>query len=192
MESQDLLSQVNFSERTPESLFSESLALSTKPWNAYSDKASLKRAAFWIHLRQDIHVALMLQSPIHVDHTLYEQTVSVAIQITEEDLAARKVARDRRGSQQHSPLVVLTEDRNDARVDCAWANRLVGLTCRIIIYCYDIREQSIEKWTSLLVELESWNFGKPATFQPFFEMAPDPEGGRPFPTLHLQNDWHGG
>lgn len=182
---------MNLSERKPESLFSESLALSTKPWNAYSDKASLKRAAFWIHLRQDIHIALILQCPIHVDHTLYEQTVSVAIQITEEDLAARKVAPDQRGSQQHSPLVGLTEDRNHARIDCAWTNRLVGLTCRIINYCYQLRAQSTEGWTSLLVELESWNLEKPATFRPFFEMDPDPEGGRPFPTLHFQNDWHG-
>lgn len=188
---------VNLSERQPESLFSEGLALSMEPWNAYSNKACLKRAAFWVHLRQDIHVALMLGCPVRVEHTLYEQTVAFAIRATEDDFQTRMASHSQpeglqQPQHQHFPRTADgCEERCGNRADCAWANRMVGLACRVINYCFGSSTQTIKEWTSLLVELESWNLRKPDTFRPFFEQAPDPANGRPFPIVHLQNDWHG-
>jgi len=183
-------SQLAF-ERWPESLFSERLALSAEPWNAYSNNGSLNRAAFWIHLRQDIHIALVLECPVRVDHALYEQAISMAIRITDEDLMARGAVQSYQNSACRPPSLTLVEARCNTGVECARTNRLVGLTCRIINYCFDSNPQSIENWSSLLAELESWDIGKPNTFLPFFDMAPDPENRRPFPEIHLQNDWHG-
>ncbi|KAH7161005.1 hypothetical protein EDB81DRAFT_783722 [Dactylonectria macrodidyma] len=182
---------VNLSEKHPESLFSERLALSTEPWNTYSVNGALKRAAYWIHLRQDIHIALIFECPVRVDNILYDQTVATATEITEKDWMNRNISTICRREQQNGSLTPRpVEEICNIKVECAWANQLVGLTCRIINYCFDSRSRSVQEWLSLTMALESWNIRKPDAFRPLLEIGPDPANGRPFPAIYLQNDWH--
>ena len=136
-------------------------------------------------------MALILECPVRVDHTLYRQTVAVAMGITEQDLA-EGMNKHRGVEEEHeaSPSAQ-ARPRCNTKVECAWTNRLVGLTCRILNYCFDTRPRSIQEWSSLLIELETWGVEKPDTFQPYFETDPDPGNGQPFPKVYLQNDWHG-
>lgn len=141
----------------------------------------------------------MLECPVRVDHALYEPTVAIANRITEEDLDTRV----RSGHPQTDGQSASPEDYSSTsgtspavgqlsiQVECAWANRIVGLTCRILNYCYGSSARTYQAWTSLMVELESWNVGKPRTFHPFHESMPEPGKGLHFPKIWLQNDWHG-
>lgn len=93
---------------------------------------------------------------------------------------------------QNSPVeTAMKSEPYDPKVDCAWTNRLVGLACEVVNYCFGSQQQSIEKWMSLTTRVESWNIQKPLTFEPFFEQSSDISDGHPFPTVHLLNDWHG-
>lgn len=142
-------------------------------------------------MRQDIHVALLLECAVLVDHTLYAQTIASAVQITNEDVAARHAIHYPQEGQDDSPVSQRSQQKRDYGVECAWTNRLVGLTCRVINFCFASATQSTPDWTTLLSELESWNIGKPESFRPFFELPPASDKGRPFPKICLQNDWHG-
>ncbi|KIW28137.1 uncharacterized protein PV07_07819 [Cladophialophora immunda] len=174
---------VNFSsERVPDTIFTEGLALSTTPWNAYATQASLKQAAFWVHLRQDIHVALLLECPVNVDYTLYTQTVAVAQTITERGTVDWNADRghEQDGSAATSAIVV----------ECAWANRIVGIALNVVNYCYSDSEKTVDQWATLLVSLERWNIEKPPSFSPFFECKPATSTGEGFPHIYLMSDWH--
>ncbi len=133
-----------------------------------------------MHLRQDIHVALLLQCPIDVDHTLYAQTVAVATSITEQDLLQRSL---RQGNSSE------IADLYSGRIECAWANKIVGFALNAVNYCYSKTAKTIDQWGSILVTLERWNIEKPDTFSPFLEVPPDATEGIVFPGIYLATDW---
>lgn len=76
-------------------------------------------------------------------------------------------------------------------IDCAWANRMVSLTCDIINYCFDEDEKSVDEWLILGAKLERWNVEKPVTFRPFCERERDIGRKRVFPEIWLASDCHG-
>lgn len=128
------------------------------------------RAAFWVHLRQDIHVALLLQCPIRTDFEpcLRREEIIVSLE---------KEANGQRVSQ--------------TAIDCAWGNRMVTILCNVINYCFQKGERLIEPWTALWVDVERWSFERPSSFNPFCVRERDPSRNRTFPEIWLTSDCHG-
>ena len=143
----------------------------------------MKQAAFWVHMRQDIHVALMLECPISVDFPLYVQTLAVVMEITQQDTAAHR--------EQEAYMSLKTQHGYKARAECAWSNKVIGLVCDVVNYCFGEADPTVEDWSTLLLKLERWNLEKPRTFVPFFERGHDNAQKRPFPDIYLSSDWHG-
>ncbi|CAI4215969.1 unnamed protein product [Parascedosporium putredinis] len=165
----------------PDTLFSSSLALSTSPWSAYMDKeGSLKRAAFWVHIREDIHVALFLRWPIKIDCPLFQQNLKAIKDLTKANLAERRTSLEPPGLRLPRP-----------DIECAWSNHIIGLTCHVINFCFGPEQgKSVETWAVLLSQVECWNLEKPDTFAPFHEHDAEPEQNQVFPTILLSCDWH--
>jgi hypothetical protein len=169
-------------ERAPDTLFASALALSTSPWYPYAGAdGSLKRAAFWVHVREDIHVALLLRCPIKIDYTLFHQNIEATAELTREDLMQRQAGTNLASSSYPRPVI-----------ECAWSNQMIGLTCDVINYCFGPREdKTVETWATLLAKAERWNLQKPPTFEPFHEQDPEKEQNQIFPRIWLSCDWHG-
>ncbi|KAL2421476.1 hypothetical protein ABEF95_008815 [Exophiala dermatitidis] len=66
-----------FSGQDPDTLFTAALAISANPSDMTTQQADVGRAAFWVHLRQDVHVALLLQIPIRTDYPPCLQTEKI-------------------------------------------------------------------------------------------------------------------
>ncbi|KAL1851687.1 hypothetical protein VTK73DRAFT_9378 [Phialemonium thermophilum] len=201
-------------ERLQDSLFSSSLALSTSPWLAYRDEEGiLKRAAFWVHVREDIHVALFLRCPIKIDYVLFQQNFEAVAQLTHADCLARGQlsagSRRRAGGGGDStaddesaavpppppppPLPATSHScQSQQVVECAWSNQIIGLTCDVINFCFGEPEHdhAVETWAALLAKVERWNLEKPPTFMPFHEQDSRPEENQVFPRIWLSCDWH--
>ncbi|RFU30276.1 hypothetical protein B7463_g6069, partial [Scytalidium lignicola] len=168
-------------ERPPDSLFSSSLALSTSPWYAYVDEeGSLKRAAFWVHVREDIHVALFLRCPIKIDYMLFQQNIEAVAQLTNADLIERQGGSSSASTKTSRPTI-----------ECAWSNQMIGLTCDVINFCFGPeQDKTVDAWATLLAKAERWNLEKPATFAPFHEQDAKPEENQVFLRISLSCDWH--
>jgi hypothetical protein len=143
----------------------------------------MKQAAFWIHMRQDIHVALILECPISVDFPLYIQTLAVVTEITELDNTAQ------REQESHSSFKI--QHGHKASTECAWSNKVIGLMCDVVNYCFKEAEWTVDDWSTLLLKLERWNLEKPSSFVPFFERGYNIAENRSFPEIYLSSDWHG-
>ncbi|OAA59048.1 Zn(2)-C6 fungal-type DNA-binding domain protein [Niveomyces insectorum RCEF 264] len=198
-------------ERPPDSLFSSSLALSTAPWLAYRDEEGfLKRAAFWVHVREDIHVALFLRCPIQIDYALFQQSIEAVAQVTHGDRLARghqpgstggaagagtgsattATTTGTNGSTAAIPTS-LPPRRPQPMVECAWSNQIIAWTCDVINFCFGPRQdEAVGAWAALLAKVERWNLEKPPTFNPFHEQDPRPEENQVFPRIWLSCDWH--
>ena len=160
------------SEKNPENLFTAALAISTNPSEMVSDQVDLGRAAFWVHLRQDIHVAMLLQVPVNTDYPPCLQREKILANL------------DHITSSQNTGM------RQEA-VDCAWANRMASLLLDIINYCFqDSQPRDIEPWVMLRSRLDYWRIAKPTTFDPYYERARNPSQGRVFPEIWISTDCH--
>ncbi|KAL2825682.1 hypothetical protein BJY01DRAFT_256201 [Aspergillus pseudoustus] len=155
-----------------ETLFTSSLAISVKPQGTLSDKVDLGRAAFWVHLRQDIHVALLLQVPIDVDYPpciQKDQILAGMDYITTTTQPGSSLGKD--------------------TIDCAWANRIAVLLVDVINYCFqDSGSRELESWIHIRGRLDHWSAAKPRRFQPYYERPADPASGRVFPDIWIACD----
>lgn len=131
---------------------------------------NLGRAAFWVHLRQDIHVALLLQIPINMDYPPC--------------LRKDMILEDMQDVMSHK-----TSARDDI-IDCAWANQLAILLVDIINYSFQQGPRELEAWISLRGRLDHWIIAKPRRFHPYYERARDAAKGRIFPEIWITCDCH--
>jgi len=156
-------------EKNTETLFTAALAISANPSDTLSDRMDLGRAAFWVHLRQDVHVALLLQVPINTDYPpcLHREKVLENLDL----ITTQKAAPVRQES-----------------VDCAWANRIAVLLVDIINYCFQDGPRNLEPWIALRGRLDHWSIAKPRNLKPYYERAPAPSEGRVFPDIWLSSD----
>lgn len=150
-------------ERNTENLFTSSLAISASP-----DRLDLSYAAFWVHLRQDIHIALLLQVPISTDYP-------------------PSLQREKILQELNSITVEETSVRQEV-VDCAWANRIAVLLMDIVNFCFRTQPRDLERWIELRGRVDHWRMAKPSRFQPYYERAPSPAEGRYFPDIWLATD----
>ncbi|KAL1870827.1 hypothetical protein VTK73DRAFT_2384 [Phialemonium thermophilum] len=160
----------NLSEKNTETLFTAALAIAANPSETFSDEMDLGRAAFWVHLRQDIHVALLLEVPINTDYPpcLHRERIIENLDwITTQKVPARQET-----------------------IDCAWANRMSVLLVDIINYCFQKGPRNVEEWISLRSRLDHWSVAKPKKFQPYYERAAAPSEGRVFPEIWISSDCH--
>ncbi|KIW29810.1 uncharacterized protein PV07_05597 [Cladophialophora immunda] len=159
----------NLEDSQPDSLFTAALALNTSSDVVPSEEESLMRAAFWVHLRQDIHVALLLKCPIRSDFEPCLRKDEILSSLEKE---------------------VQGQGVSQTAIDCAWGNRMVSLLCDVINYCFQEGERTLETWTLLWVDVERWCFEKPPSFKPYCERERDPSRNRVFPEIWLTCDWH--
>ncbi|KAF2094295.1 hypothetical protein NA57DRAFT_60925 [Rhizodiscina lignyota] len=152
-------------EKQAETLFTASLAFTADPSELSTKEEALKCASFWVHLRQDIHVALFLQCPIRTDYSPY---------LRKDDI-----------------LLNLENSAGQAALDCAWGNRMVGLLCDVINYCFQQGPRTFDTWTELWINVERWSWERPQSFKPFCERERDPSQKRIFPEIWLTSDCHG-
>lgn len=158
----------NLTEKDSRTLFTASLAISVNPRDTLSDKINLGRAAFWVHLRQDIHVALLLQVPINVDYPPC--------------LQRDKILEDMENIISQKTLL------QDNVIDCAWANRIAIILVDIINYSFQHRRRELQPWIDLRGRLDHWIIAKPRRFHPYYERAPDPAQDRIFPDIWFSCD----
>lgn len=155
-------------EKNTEGLFTSALAISANPSEATSEQMDLGRAAFWVHLRQDVHVALLLQVPINTDYPpcLNRQRIMESLdRITDGETTVRQDT-----------------------LDCAWANRMVLLLLDVINYSFQPGARSLQDWVGLRGRLDHWSMAKPRNFQSYYERSPDPSDGRVFPDIWILLD----
>ena len=159
-------------ERNTENLFTAALAISASPSETPSDKMSLGRAAFWVHLRQDIHIALLLHVPIDTNYPPC-------------------LHRDR-VLENLDHLTGSAENGANVRpelINCAWANRMALLLVDVITYSFQDRKPGdFQLWMNLRQRLDRWNLAKPSGFRPYYEQPPDPSAGRWFPEIWVSSD----
>ncbi|KAE8136462.1 hypothetical protein BDV38DRAFT_283949 [Aspergillus pseudotamarii] len=158
----------NLMEKDSASLFTASLAISVNPRDTVTDKMNLGRAAFWVHLRQDIHVALLLQVPINVDYPPC--------------LQRDKILQDVENMTSGTTLLP------DDVIDCAWTNKVALTLVDIINYCFQRQPRHVESWINLRGRLDHWIIGKPRRFHPYYERAADLANGRVFPDIWISCD----
>lgn len=155
-------------ERHTDGLFTAALAISAYPPDAPSDRTSLGSAAFWVHLRQDIHLALLLEVPINTDYPpcLHRETRLHNL----DDIISGNVSV-----------------RPDI-LDSAWANRIASILVDVINHCFQGGQQDPQAWISLRGQLDRWNISKPDRFQAYYERAPNRLEGRYFPDIWISSD----
>lgn len=131
---------------------------------------NLGRAAFWVHLRQDIHVALLLQIPINMDYPPC-------------------LRKDMILEDMENTTTQKTSARDDI-IDCAWANKLAILLVDIINYSFQQEPRELQSWISLRGRLDHWIIAKPRRFHPYYERSPDAAKGRVYPDIWITCDCH--
>lgn len=144
--------------------------MSANPSEPGSHEADIGRAAFWVHLRQDIHVALLLQVPINTDYPPCLQREKIL-----------------------SNLESITDGRISVRgesVDCAWANSMASILVDVINYSFQEEGHGKQSWITLRGRLDLWSMCIPRSMQPYYEKDRAPAEGRTFPEVWFLCDYH--
>jgi hypothetical protein len=140
------------------------------PFDTRMSQNTLKKAVFWVHQLQDIHVALLFQCPIRTDSLSYLQMEDIVPDVLND--------RQERVCSQ-------------TVIDCAWANCMVRLVCDVINYCFGEDERTVDTWTALHSKVGRWHAQKPATFKPYCQTPRSLKQKRVFPQIWLASDHHG-
>jgi hypothetical protein len=150
---------------SPDAMFTAALAISVNPSAELPDDRSLGAAAFWVHLRQDIHVALHLQTPIDVEYSPCFPRQKIV------DHLERCIKGD-------VPI-------EKGEVHAAWAKWIALLLVDVINYCFQDGVRELQNWLHLRQRLDHWKHSKPSNLKPFFERKADLAKGRPFPEIWI-------
>lgn len=164
----DTYATANLLEKNTDNLFTAAMAISIDPLEDISPDANLGRAAFWVHIRQDIHIALLLQVPVSVDYPPCIQKDKI-----------------------YSRLYLITSGQiavTREALDCAWANHMASLLIEVINYCFGSNPRGLETWLSLCHRRDHWLMAKPSSFKPYYERGRALAHGRPFPEIWISSD----
>ncbi|KAI5786145.1 hypothetical protein FPQ18DRAFT_350269 [Pyronema domesticum] len=146
----------------------------------------LRKAAFWVYLRQDIYMAILNQRRLKVDPGSFGDLDAV------EDEAG--------------------VEWTDQERECMHANRIVALTAGVIQFCYGggsvggseasssggggEKECSASRastrqarHSTLSASLSTWRLNRPPGFEPWYYRPLDPTENRSCPEIMLGPDW---
>ncbi|KAF7193810.1 hypothetical protein HII31_04879 [Pseudocercospora fuligena] len=157
----------NMMEKDSDSIFTSALAIAVEP-SLKINNLDLGRASFWVHLRQDLHLALLLQVPVKTDYPPCLQ---------------------REKMLEHIELLMNGQLQADqASINCAWAQRVVILLLDVINYCFQKGSRNLHTWLHLGNQLDHWRFAKPVLFNPYYERKADLSQGRIFPEVWIASN----
>ncbi|KAI5810858.1 hypothetical protein BZA77DRAFT_326509 [Pyronema omphalodes] len=174
--------------RTPHSAPSPSTTFSTPL--APGSGTPLRKAAFWVYLRQDIYMAILNQRGLKVDPGSLGDLDSAV-----DEVVCGELERE-----------------------CGHANRIVALTAGVIQFCYggggsagssisasaspDVHSSTTTsssnaadsptrhaRHTTLTAHLNTWRQNRPASFEPWYYRSADAAENRRYPEIMLGPDW---